>query len=826
MSTTQLTRHAWRALRRTPVFTITASLTLVIGIGAAVAIFAVVNGVLLKPLPYGNPDRLVAAWHDLPPLSLNKANQTASTWMTYKRLARTIEGIGIYQEGAVNVADPGGTSEPQRLAAGFISEDVLRVLRVTPLLGRNFTEEEDRRNGPEVVIISEGLWRTRFAGDPAVIGRTMDVGGLTRQIVGVMPQSFRFPHADTKLWVPLRVTAEVFTGGFNYTAVARLKPGVEVADAQRDFAAVLPRIVELYPTFVPGVTTQMLMDQAKPVPVLIPLRDDVIGSFARTLWIVAGAAALVLLVACANVTNLILVRADGRQRELAVREALGAGRARVMTHFLAESAVLTGIAGLLGLGVAWVTVRALVSASPITIPRLADVSVDLNTVLFALLVSALVAVVCSIVPALRIGRVHLSNALREGGRGGTAGRAQQRVRGVLVAAQIAIALVVLAGSGLLYRSYQGLHEVKPGFDPRNVATLWVSLPRARYVGDSASARFYAQLDERVGQLPGVEAAGLASRLPLSVDGLSQNPLYPEDDPATWANKIPPLQLYNTTDGDFFRAMGIPLIAGRTFDRLDRQRGNEAVISQATAVMFWKDSTGRAALGKRFRQLPGSGPLYTVVGVVGSTRDSSLAAPPVGMVYFPQVVDQDTTFSQTARTLAVVVRSPNDPAAMVRAVQRVVRELDPALPTFDIRSMATIFDASMSQLSFTMLILGAAAFTTLLLGAIGLYGVMAYAVTLRTRELGVRIALGAQPSAVAAMMTRQGIALTAAGIVSGLALFALVARFLQSFLFGVAPGDPVTLAAASLLLVLIAAAASWVPARRASRVDPVEALRAE
>ncbi len=826
MSASLLARHAARSLRRTPVFTVAATLTLVIGIGAAVAIFAVVNGVLLRPLPYGNPDRLVGAWHDLPPLSLMKATQTASTWMTYKRLARTIEGIGIYQESAVNVAEPGGASEPQRLAAGFLSVDVIPVLRVTPLLGRNFTAEEDRTNGPNVVIISAGLWRSRFGADPGIIGRGMDVGGLSRQIVGVMPERFRFPAADTKLWLPLRVSAEQFTGGFNYNAVARLKPGVTVADARRDFVAVLPRIVELYPTFVPGVSTQMLMDQAKPVPVLVPLRDDVVGGIARTLWMVAAAAGLVLLVACANVTNLILVRADGRQRELAVREALGAGRARVMAHFLAESAVLTAIAGVLGFALAWVAVRALVNASPIEIPRLAEVGVGAAAALFTLLVSALVAVVCSVIPALRIGRVHLSNALREGGRGGTAGRARQRVRGALVAAQIAIALVVLAGSGLLLRSYRGLHQAQPGFNPAKVATLWLSLPRARYVTNKSLAQFYAQLDERVAALPGVQAAGLASHLPLTMSGTNQNPLYPEDDPTTYANKIPPLQLFVTTDGDYFRAMGIPLIAGRTFDRLDTQRGGEAIISQRTAAQFWKDSTGRSAIGKRFRELPGSGPLYTVVGVVGNTRDSSVAGPPTQMVYFPQAVDPDTLFSQVQRTLAVVVKTAGDPGAITGAVKKVVRELDPSLPTFDVRTMAAVFDASMAQLSFTMLILGAAAVVTLLLGAIGLYGVMAYAVTLRTRELGVRIALGAQPGSVAAMMTRQGVTLTAVGIAGGLAVFALVARFLRSFLFGVAPGDPLTLAGASLLLVAVAALASWLPARRASRVDPVEALRAE
>jgi predicted permease len=828
-------RHAWRSLRRTPVFTITAALTLVIGIGASVAIFAVVNGVLLRPLPYGSPDRLVGVWFDLPPINMTHAQQTQTSYYTFQRLAQTIDGIGLYQEGSANVSEPGGTTEPQRLTSAWITATLLPVLRVSPVLGRNFTAEEDRpfvtaagvgrRDAGTVVIISEGLWRSRFAADSHVVGRTLEVNGSTREIIGVMPRRFRFPAAATDLWLPLGLDpGNKFPGGFNYNAIARLRPGVSVADAQRDFTAVLPRMVELYPSFAPGVTTQMLMEQARPRPALIPLQDDVTGGIAKTLWMVAAAAALVLLVACANVSNLILVRADGRQRELAVREALGAGRARLLSHFVAESVVLAGLAGVAGLGLATVAIRLLVSAGPADIPRLAEVGVDAPVLLFTVVLTAFVALFCSVIPALRIGRVHLSNALRAGGRGGTSGRVQQRVRGALVAAQIALALVLLTGSGLLVRTFQRLHAVRPGFDPQHVMTFWVSPSRARYPGDSAVARFYAQLEARVGALPGVQAVGLSSRLPLVGYGMNQNPLYPEGDPS-YATKIPPLQINTVANGTYFRAMGIPLVSGRTFDRLDLQRDGEAIVSRRTATEFWHDSTGAAALGKRFRDLP-AGPLYTVIGVVGDVRDTSLAALPSQTVYFPEVAERDTLFSQTARTLALVVRTPGDPAAITTAVRHAVHELDPSLPLFDVKPMTTAFDASMAQLSFIILILGAAAVVTLLLGAIGLYGVMAYVVTLRTRELGVRIALGAQPGAVAAMMTRQGMVLTGIGIAGGLALFGLLARFLRSFLFGVAPGDPVTLAGASLMLAAVAALASWIPARRASRADPAGALRAE
>jgi predicted permease len=817
-------RYGIRALRRTPAFTVVAVLTLALGIGATAASFAVVNGVLLKPLPYGNPDRLVGAWHDLPPLNTLHVEQTEGTYFTYLRLARTTDGIAAYQLNAVNVSEPGSSTEPQRVTSALIAASLIPLMQVSPLRGRTFTAAEDLPNGPAVVMISEAMWRGRFGSDPDILRRTLDVNGRTRQIVGVMPASFRFPEAGTQLWQPIAIDpASQNTGGFNYNAVARLKQGVTVADAERDFTTVLKRMPELFPFVVPGVPTTLLIEQAKPRPVLVPLKKDLTGAVAGALWVVAVASALVLLVACANVTNLILVRVDGRQRELAVREALGAGRARVMVHFLAESVVLAGLGAAIGLAIAWVAVRALVAASPAGIPRLAELGIDPATVAFTIVVAAIVALGCTAIPVLRIGHADLSKSLREGGRSGTAGRVRHRVRGALVAAQMAIALVVLAGSGLLVRTFQHLNSIEPGFNPEHVATYWISLPAAKYPNDSDKVRFYSQLTDRVAKLPGVKVVGLTSRVPLDTKGADWDPYYPENDPS-FANKLPPLEEFTTVNGDYFRALEIPLIAGRTFDRLDAQRSYEAMISRRVAEVFYHDSTGASAVGKRFRSLP-TGPWYTVIGVVGDARDSSLAAPPSPTVYFPEVPDSAAN-GQTARTMALVVRTAGEPLAVTSGVRAVARELDPTLPIFDIAPMTTVFAASMAQLRFIMLILGAAAAVTLVLGAIGLYGVMAYVVTLRTRELGVRVALGAQPGAVAAMMTRQGLVLAGAGLAAGLVLFALVARFLRSLLFGVAPGDPVALGAASVILLVIAALATWIPARRASRVDPADALRAE
>jgi predicted permease len=808
------------------VFTIAAVLTLAIGIGASSAIFAVLNGVLLRPLPYARPEQLVSAGHMMPAFALARANQTAATYFTYKTFARSLAGIAIYQASAVNVADPNGGSAPQRLPSASITASLIPLLGASPKIGRSFSEAEDAPKGANVVIISERLWREQFGADQRVLSRTLQIGGLTRQIIGVMPEGFRFPRAETAVWLPLALDPnDPFPGGFNYDGIARLNAGFGIADAERDLKTVLPRIVDVSPTLAPGVPTQMLLDQAKPQPSLVPLRDEVIGGVGRTLWVVAATAALVLLVACANVANLMIVRADARQRELAVRAALGAGRARVAGYFVAESALLSAVAGVIGIAVAAAGVRLLVNAGPSQLPRLAEVRVDGIVLLFTFGVTVLVALACSLLPALRTAHAELSSALREGGRSGTAGQRRQRVRAALVAGQIALALVVLAGSALLLRSFQRLHAVRPGFVAEHVATSWISPPRARYPGGPDVVRFYQRLTDRVSELPGVTAVGLTSRIPLQPEGQSNSPLWVEDDP-TATSKLPPLQLFTTIDGGFFKAMGIPLLAGRTFDRIDgRQNEHEAIVNSVTAERFWKDPTGRAAIGKRFRTLP-NGAWFTVIGVVAAIRDTSLQRPAELTVYFPQAAGRDTTFNNIERTMGLVVRTAGDPGPIAKEVQRVVRDIDPSLPVFNTKRMTSVDSYSMAQLSFTMIFLGVAAGVTLLLGAIGLYGVVAYVVSMRTREFGVRIALGAQPRSVATMVAREGLMLTAVGVAAGLGLFVLVARFLRSLLYGVEPSDPVTLAAVTLTLLAIAALASLIPARRAAKLDPMQALRAE
>lgn len=824
MSLRQNVLYASRSLARAPLFSAAVIITLTIGIGAAAAIFAVINAVLLRPLPYENPDRLVGAWFDMPPLSMTHAQQTSGTYRTFKRFAHSIDGMALYQEGSLNVADPDGRAEPARISVSWMTAEAIPLLGVRPIVGRPFSEAEDAPKAPAVVVISERLRHTRFAGTNP-LGKKLVIDGTLTEIIGVMPERFRFPAAHTDLWLPMKLDPdELYAGGFNYGSFARLKPGVTLEAAQRDFASVLPRVVDVSPNLAPGITTQMLLDQAKPVPHLVPMRDDVIGDSARTLWMVGAMALLVLLVTCANVANLLLVRADARHRELSVRAALGAGRTRVLAHFLTESGLLAAASAVLGLAVAVVATRLLVSSGPSGIPRLAEVRVSGGVVAFTFGVATVVALACSAFPAFRFLRGDPLSGLRDGGRGGTAGGRRQRTRSALVVAQVAFALVVLAASGLLLRSFQRLHAVRPGFDADGVATLWIAVPSIRYPGDSNIVRFYTELTSRVAQLPGVRNVGITSRLPLGTEGQNQNPFYVEGD-AQYKTKIPPLEIYETVDSGYFRAMGIPLIAGRGFDAIARQRPDEALISLETAKAFFHDSSGQAALNRRFQELP-NGPWHTVIGVVGSVRDTALAGSPVRAVYVPETVKGDTVDGQLKRTMAIVVRTRADVAATTRAIQRVIREMDPTLPTFGVRSMRQNLDASMALLSFTMVVLGVAAAVTLVLGMIGLYGVIAYVVALRTRELGVRIALGAQPGAVAAMVTTQGLALCGAGIVAGLVLVLAGGRLLRNLLFEVAPTDPLTLGATIAVLAVFALLASWIPARRAAQVNPAEALRAD
>jgi putative ABC transport system permease protein len=811
-------RYALRALKRTPVFTGAAILTLVLGTGSVAAMFAIVYGVLLAPLPYGQPDRLVSVELQTP--ELRRIQQPPGVYFTYKRFARTLSEVSFYRTGNANIWTDGVGDAPERVTATWVTASTIRMLQVPPLLGRSFTDDEDRPNSPTVIMLSESVWRTRFHSAPDIIGKTVYVNAVAREIVGVMPHRFVFPAADTRLWIPARIDpSSAVVGDFTYSAIARLTPNATPGEARRELIRILPNVAESYPRLESGTSTASWLDDEKPGPVVTPLSEEVTRGIARTLWMLAAAAGLVLFVAWANVANLMLIRADGRQLELAVREALGASRLALMTYFLGESLVLGATAAALALFAAWGAVRALVAFGPADVPRLGELGIGLTTVGFVVAVAIAGAIVCAVVPVVRVRRAALSISLRDGGRGETAGKGRQRVRALIAALQIAVALVVSVGSALLLRTFERLYQERPGFDATDVVTVWTQLPFARY-GDSAAVAFYARLTESVAGLPGVRSVGVTDRLPLGAGDVRQLSFRIE---GGGREVYLPTQ---AVDDRYFATMRIPLVAGRVFQRLGRQLDGDVIISRRAASTIWNDSGGSAVLGKQLVLGP-SGPTYTVVGVVGDVRDHDLATAPSAMVYMPQAVPVDTRVEPNARrTMALAIRTAGQPAAVVPAVRQIVRDLDPTVPIFNVELMSDVVRASTARLELTLTLMAAAAVITLVLGTIGLYGVMAYMVALRTREFGVRVALGADPSGIARAVAVRGLKLTAVGVVAGLALYALAAPFLRAFLYGVTAGDPATLVGVTFALAGTAALASWFPARRAARVDPAVALRAE
>lgn len=809
--------HALRSLLRAPAFTIAVLLSLVLGVGSAGSMFAIVHGVLLAPLPYAEPDRLVSV--GLQTAGLRQLRQPPAVFDTYRRLARRLDEIGYYRTGNANFWIEGDGAATERVTATWVTASMLPLLGVAPLLGRPFTADEERLAGSHAVILSESVWRTRFDARADVIGKTLMVNSVPREIVGVMPARFAFPAADTRLWLPARPALGSVVADFAYSGVARLAPGATAEQAQRELAVVLPRMAESFPRLESGGSTATWIAEHGPSPLVVPLRDEVTGGVARVLWLLAAAAGLVLLVAWANVANLMLIRADTRHPELAVRAALGASRLRIASHFLGESLLLGTTAGVLALLAACGAVRALVLLGPADMPRMAELGVGPATMGFIALVSAMGVIVCSGLPAARLLRASPPIALRDAARGGSTGKAGHRLRAMLAVLQIAVALMVSVGSALLLRTALSLAEVRPGFDAHGVTILWTQLPFARY-DDAAAVAYYARLSAMVGQVRSVEAAGLTSQVPLGTGEAHEQAFRAEGQARTMSLPV------TVVDDGYFATMGIPLLAGRGFRPSEPGPAGDIVISQRAAATIFGDPSGVAALGRRLT-LPSPGPVYTVVGVVGDVRHQHLATAPSAMAYRPQAVPIDPQVEPGAQhTMALVVRSGGPPGSVVPEIRRIVRDLDPTVPLFNVESMDDVVRASTARLSLVLALMTVAAAIALLLGSIGLYGVLAYTVALRTREFGVRIALGADPMRIARWVAMRALALTAGGVAFGLGLYAVAAPFLRVFLHGVAATDALTLAVATLVFFCAACLASWLPARRAARVDPAVALRAE
>lgn len=816
---------AWRTLCRSPVYTISAVVTLIVGIGASTTVFTVLDAVVFKPLPYPEADRLAGAWFALPGMHSPQAPQNIATYLAYKRFARSIDGIAAYQPVSVNVVVHAG-APPERLRAAGVTASTFSLLGVPLELGRPFTEAEDSPHGQSVAIIGDALWRRRFGADPEIVGQHIQIDGRGSTIVGVLPPAFHFPDATIELWTPLALDpSTAFSGSFSLRSFVRLRRGVGMTTAQHELNELLPRAAELIPMVAPGLTTASFFAQSGARAFLRPMRDDVIGTSATMLWITAAAGLLLLLIACANVASLLLTRLETRQRDLAIKAALGAGRLRALGQVLSEIALLSCLGGVGGILCAELGIRTLVAAAPPGIPRIAEIAIDGVVGSYTIATTVLVCLSCGFMAALRYDSGRLAYGLRTGGRAGTAERTRQRARRLLLAAQVAFAVVLVAGAGVLLRSLVALRHVRAGFESNHALTAWISLPQAQYPTDSSVVRFTRDLSDGLQHIPGVRAVGVTSKVPLNRLGAQYTPVWTDAETSP-SSTLPPSEQLTTATGGYFRAMGIPFVAGRTFESLDRQPAYEAIIDQDLARQYWNDSTGARALGRHIRFVPTGGPAFLVVGVVGSVHDTSLAAAATGIVYLPDVVPPDPNQSAVTRTLGIVVRTTGDPQIVSRDMERVIQQIDRSVPLFNATPVNGTVTQSMARLSFVIFVLEVSACVALVLAAVGVYGVTAYIVSLRAKEISLRIALGAHPSSVVVLVTRQATAIAAAGTAAGVVVFVVLSRLLRSMAYGVRPADAATLFAVSGLMLIVGICASWLPAHIASRADPVHALAAE
>jgi len=815
-------RHAVRSLLKSPGFTAMAVVTLALGVGATTAIFSVVRGVLLEPLPYPAADRIVQLWQ------LGDEGQqmqwAAPNFRDVREQNRSFEAMAAYYAGSLTVT---GAGDAARVSGAGVSEDFFAVLGVQPMRGRGFLAD-DYATGAAVALVSYGYWQGALGGDPDVVGRVVRVEGSAHEVVGVLPDRHAFP-AGTQIWTPVVVPAEASRTAHNWRAIARLSGDVSVEGAERDLGALGARLKQLH-----GPDTWMASATA------IPLHAELVGDVRPALLTLLSAAALLLLIACANVANLLLARAASRTRELAVRLALGASRGRILQQLLAESSILAFGAGVLGVLVAIWGVDALMALEPGRLPRTETIGVDWLVLVFAIGVSAAAAVGIGLVATLRAVRADVRDALAEGGRGGTDGIAAGRLRGALVAAQVALTLVLLVGAGLLSRSFIQLITLDPGYRTSGALALDLTLPGSEGPGDDplfaappnpTGAAALEEMLTRVRALPGAEAAGGINALPLSSGGANgkflvlQQPdevqsfddwrrLTQEPGRTGFAD-------YRVATPGYFEAMEIPLVRGRVFDAGDREGPlHAALVTESLAESQWPDED---PIGKliQFGNMDGVLYPFTVVGVVGDARYRSLEAPPQPTLYGNAY--QRSPMIGTGFDL--VVSGGAGVTALMPAVRTIVRDVTPDGP-FVIRPFDEIFAGSLAERRFSLLLLGVLAAVALLLAAVGIYGVISFTVAQRTREIGIRMALGARESGVLRLMIREALVLTGIGLLVGIVLAWGATRVLASQLYGVGTLDPITFAAVGLILAVAAVTASYVPARRATRIDPVTAFRGE
>ncbi len=807
-----------RQLRRSPGFFAAATLTLALGIGANTAMFGVIHGVLLKPLPFAQPDRLVSIWSSAPGVGWDRVVLAPAQYFTYREEARAFEDVAVWSHASLTVT---GQGEPERVRALAVSDAFLTILRVEPALGRGFGREDGLPGAPQRVIVTHGYWQQRLGAARTLANQRLAINGEPYEVIGVLPAGFRFLETTADMLVPLRFNRAATTiQDFSYRGLARLKPGATLEQANADVARMLPLVPEKFPPS-PALGAAWYRN-ARLAPDVRLLSAESSGGLGEVLWVLMGMIGLVLLIACANVANLFLVRAEGRRQELAVRAALGAGRGSLSRTLLSESLLLGLAGGVVGTALAAGAVRLVRFTAPDALPRVNDIALDPAVLLFAAALSLLAGLLFGAVPVLKLASPRLSS-LKDGGRSASDTRNRHRTRGALVVSEIALALVLLVSAGLMIRTFQALRAVDPGFrEPSELMTVTLSLSGTAADSERVGRR-HEELVRRLEQVPGVQSIGLTSSLPLNTQGMS-NPMLVEDFPREDGSALS--RRMKWISPGYFETMGIRLVAGRTLEWKDlHDYVPVVVINERLAREYWKSP--REAVGKRVRVSEQNG-WREIAGVVADEREDGLAQAPVPIVYYPYVVrDFWTAPMQAQRSLVYVIRSPRaGTATFTQEIRRAVWSLDSNLPLANARTMEEIASASMAQTSFAMVMLAIAAAVSLLLGVVGIYGVISYITAQRTREVGIRMALGAQPSDVWRLFVRYGLVLAAAGIGLGVTGSIWLSRLMASMLFGVEPNDPATYLVVSAGLGAVAALAGYLPARRASRMNPLTALRAD
>jgi len=817
-------RLGLRRLRRAPVFGAVVVLTLGIGIGANTAIFSLVKGILLDPLPYDEPEQLVAVYASAPGTGEEILPQSAAVHFTYEDEARLLESVGLWNRFDVTVL---GLDEPVRIPSIYVTAGTLPTLRVRPTLGRLFSVEDATPGTPFTVILGYGYWQNQFGGDPEILGRTMNINGQAREIIGVLPRGFRFLEHDPAVYLPYRFDRSGLTvSNFTNPSIARLREGVTIEAATADLARLVPLAVEKFP----GGLTLEFLEEAQAAPLLRPLKETLVGDVGDVLWVLLGTVGIILLIACANVANLFLVRAEARERELAVRTAIGARQRQITGQYLAESVLLGLLGGAAGLALAYGGLRLLVAIAPADLPRLDEVSLDPVVLSFTLGISILSGVFFGLFPVLRWGHVDLVNALKEGGRGSGAGRESHRTRNALVVGQITLALVLLIGSGLMVRSFQAIRQANPGFrDPAEILILGVSVPSDVAESPDEILQTHEAIAHRLAEVPGVRSVGSSSS--VTMDGRAGwDPIFVEDFPLP-EGQLPPIRRFKWIAANYFETMGNPIVAGRTLTWSDiYNRARLVLVTENFAREYWSEPA--AAIGKRIGTGMGPGNWREIIGVVGDVRDDGVTQDPVAIVYWPMLLEDfwpetrgDAPF--VALTQFYAIRSPRvGTAGFLAEIKAAVRSILPDRPLTNVQTLDDILRGHMARTSFTLVMLGIAAAVALLLATVGVYGVISYVVSQRTREIGVRIALGAESTNVTQMVLRQGLLLAGIGVALGLAAAYGLTRLMEGLLFGVSALDPLTYATVAVCLMAVALLASYLPARRAAAVDPMEALRAE